>query len=72
MMFGKRISPPLVARNPTFTSESPNLAFSDATIMSHASAISRPPATAVPFAAQMIGFAERRSVIPANPCAIIV
>ena len=66
------MSPPPPANSPRFTSNNPNHALSAATIRSHASAISNPPATAVPFTAAMIGFGKSRITIPPNPPRLVV
>ena len=48
--------PPASAASPTRGSGSANTAFSDATMRSQASAISKPPPIATPFTAAITGF----------------
>ena len=68
MLRGRRCTPPAAAMRPTRGSGNPNVACSAATMTSHASAISRPPPSAKPFTAAMIGFnRSKRAVRPANP-----
>src|SRR3972149_8670071 len=53
---GKRAMPPPPGTIPLFGSESPNRAVSAAILMSQPSAVSRPPPTATPLIAAIIGF----------------
>ena len=56
-----RWTPPAPANRPTRGSGSPNRAWSAAMMMSHASASSRPPPTATPLTAAIIGFGQWKS-----------
>ena len=56
-----RIRPPAAAISPRCTSGMPNSAVSAATTRSHESTISKPPASAGPFTAAMIGFGKSRA-----------
>jgi len=67
MRFGSRISAPAAATSPRLTSGIPTLASRAAAIRSQASATSKPPATAKPSIAAMIGFSGGRWAMPANP-----
>src|SRR5262249_58111952 len=58
---------PRPATSPLVTSGRPNVAVSLATIRSHASAISNPPARAYPSTAAMTGLAGGRWVMPPKP-----
>ena len=64
---GSRNRPPAPATRPRLTSGRPNLASSEATIRSQASASSQPPARAYPSMAAMIGLVGGRSVMPPKP-----
>ena len=55
---GRRKSPPPAAKRPRFTSGTPNLAPSEATMRSQVNAVSRPPASANPSTAAINGFCE--------------
>lgn len=63
-----RWTPPAVAARPTLGSGSANAAFSDATIRSHANAISKPPPSARPLTAAITGLTmPKRDVSPPQP-----
>ncbi len=65
--FASLISPPPAAARPRLTSGIPKTACSAATTRSHASTISKPPASAAPLTAATSGFGNLREAIPANP-----
>jgi hypothetical protein len=62
-----RNRPPAAATSERFTSGMPKVADRDATIRSHDSVISVPPANAGPSTAAMIGLVRSRWTIPAKP-----
>ena len=65
---GSLCIPPAKAANPTLGSGRANFALVDATIRSHARAISNPPPIDTPFTAAMTGFFKSNlDVKPANP-----
>jgi hypothetical protein len=64
---GRRIRPPAAAIKPRCTSGIPKRAVSAAITRSHDSTISKPPASAGPLTAAMIGFGKSRLTTPANP-----
>src|SRR4051794_22553319 len=64
---GRRRSAPAAATSERFTSGMPSRASREATIRSHASAISRPPAIAKPSTAAISGLRAERCTMPAKP-----
>ena len=64
---GSRNRPPAAATNERFTSGRPKAAAVEATMRSHESAISQPPASAGPSTAAMIGLVRSRCAMPAKP-----
>src|SRR3954471_20949904 len=64
---GRRSSAPPAATSERLTSGMPNFAPEAATIRSHASAISKPPATAKPSTAAISGLRDARWTMPAKP-----
>ena len=68
MWRGSRCTPPASAASPTLGSGSASSAFSEATMMSQANAISNPPPIATPFTAAMTGLSRsQREVRPPKP-----
>src|SRR3954447_5088184 len=67
MRLGSRRSAPPAATSERLTSGMPSFAPREATIRSQASAISKPPATAKPSIAAMIGLRGGPCTMPANP-----
>src|ERR1039458_7500800 len=70
MRFGRRMRPPPPAINPLDASGMPNFAWSAATTMSQLIKISKPPASAAPFAAAMRGLGKSRCVMPPKPLSV--
>lgn len=66
---GRRIAPPAMAIRPRLTSGKSNRARSDATIMSHDRANSKPPPIAAPSTAAIHGLARDALTKPPNPLA---
>ena len=64
---GMRIRPPAPAIRPRLASGMPKVACSAATTRSHESMISKPPASAEPLTAAMIGLGKSRWVRPPKP-----
>ena len=64
---GMRMRPPAPAMRPRLASGMPKVAWSAATTRSHESMISKPPASADPLTAAMIGLGKSRWVSPPKP-----